>query len=461
MKSSRSEILSRVHGTPDIKFDAAENERLTSYSGLVLYQALFDELDLKERLKKCFSHLSVMPIFQPHLVMLLLIVHLTLGFRQLRERDYYSNDPMVRRLLGWRKIPNVSTISRSLAGSDARCVGNVRILSRDIVLERIAVENLARITLDFDGSVLSTSRHAEGTAVGFNKQKKGARSYYPLFCTLSQTSQILDLHHRPGNVHDSNGALEFAVSCIQKSRAAVPLAVMEARFDSAFFQEPLLKRLDADGVEFTVSVPFERFAELKAIIEGRQRWRTLDETWSFFESDWKPKVWNERFRFIFIRQLVKVKRKGPLQLDLFVPQDFDYEYKVLVTNKTCGAKKALMFHNGRGAQEGVFAEAKDEAQLDYIPVRSLCGNQLFCLASVLTHNLNRELQMRTFERERGTTEKRSAHWIFRTLDTMRRTVLVRAGRLIWPQNRLTLVMGANATVQSDMKQFLAALGQVA
>ena len=58
-------------------------------------------------------------------------------------------------------------------------------------------------------------RHAEGTAIGFNKKKKkGARSYYPLFCTVAQTAQILDLHHRPGNVHDSNGAKPFMAACI-------------------------------------------------------------------------------------------------------------------------------------------------------------------------------------------------------------------------------------------------------
>ena len=76
-------------------------------------------------------------------------------------------------------------------------------------MERLVAERFASVTLDFDGSVLSTGRHAEGTAVGFNKKKKGARSYYPLFCTVAQTDQVLDVHHRPGNVHDSNGADTF------------------------------------------------------------------------------------------------------------------------------------------------------------------------------------------------------------------------------------------------------------
>jgi hypothetical protein len=75
-----------------------------------------------------------------------------------------------------------------LAKIDPQAVENLRRFSRDLVLERLLAESLARVTLDFDGSVLSTSRHAEGTAVGFNKKKKGARSYYPLFCTVAQSA---------------------------------------------------------------------------------------------------------------------------------------------------------------------------------------------------------------------------------------------------------------------------------
>jgi len=73
---------------------------------------------------------------------------------------------------------------------------NVRHLSRSLVIEGLQREQLPRLTLDFDGSVQSTKDHAEGTAVGFNKPKKGARSYYPPFCTVAQTGQFFDVHHR-------------------------------------------------------------------------------------------------------------------------------------------------------------------------------------------------------------------------------------------------------------------------
>ena len=124
--------------------------------------------------------------------MLLMVVHLLLGFRRLRDIDYYKDDPLVKRILGLNKLPDVATISRALGDADERSVTKARELLRTLVLERLQKLNSARITLDFDGSVLSTSRHAEGTAVGFNKKKKGARSYYPLFCTVAQTGQVFD-----------------------------------------------------------------------------------------------------------------------------------------------------------------------------------------------------------------------------------------------------------------------------
>jgi hypothetical protein len=187
VKSRKAQIQAKCHKIPAIRF---EDQRLTSFSGLLIFQALFMRMNMKQRLKKCFSHLKISPIFGRHLVVLLLIVHLLLGFRRLREVDYYRDDPLVLRLLGLRKLPDVSTISRALSQMETEGVEKLRELSRTLVIEGLKRERLSRLTLDFDGSVLTTKSHAEGTAVGFNKSKKGSRSYYPLFCTVAQTSQF-------------------------------------------------------------------------------------------------------------------------------------------------------------------------------------------------------------------------------------------------------------------------------
>ena len=451
MKSSKAEIQAKYHKIPVIRF---EDQRLTSFSGLLIFQVFIGRMNLKERLKKCFCHLKVSPIFGRHLVVLLLIVHLLLGFRRLREVDYYRDDPLVLRLMGLRKLPDVSTISRALSQMESEGMEKVRQLCRSMVIEGLKRECLPRLTLDFDGSVQFTKGHAEGTAVGFNKKKKGARSYYLLFCTVAQTGQFFDVYHRPGNVHDSNGADQFMIQCFSKAKEELKNTIFESRIDSAFFNDRIFSVLDSKNVKFSASVPFARFSQLKEMIEKRKRWRTIDRHWSYFETNWKPKSWNTSYRFIFIRKKNKKQHKGPLQLHLFEPRDFNFDYKVIVTNKNNSAKSVVLFHNGRGSQEAIFGDAKTDAALDVIPSRRLVGNQIFTLCSMMAHNLSRDLQMLASAPAHRSLPKRPACWAFEKLDTLRHRMIQRAGRLTRPKGELTLTMSANNAVRQDLLHFL-------
>ena len=361
---------------------------------------------------------------------------------------------MVKRLLGLKRLPDVATLSRMLKDADAKSVERLRGLLRQMVSDRLRKLALARVTLDFDGSVQSTMRRAEGTAVGFNKKKKGARSYYPLFCTIAQTSQVFDFLHRSGNVHDSRGAQAFMAECIGLIREALPTAVIEVRADSAFFSDQLVTLLQDHGVEFTLSVPFERFVELKGMIEARKRWGSVNADRSFFDSHWRPKSWTRSFRFVFIRQRVARQRKGPVQLDLFIPHEEGFEFKVIITNKQVGAGTVLRFHEGRGSQEGIFGELKTHCAMGHVPVRRRLGNQMYLLAGLFAHNLIRELQMRTEARSRGTTDNRAALWIFEQVDTMRKTLLQRAGRLTRPSGILTLTISGSGIVKTKLLSLL-------
>jgi hypothetical protein len=168
MKYSKAEVHRKTHGLPALRF---EDSQLTSFSGLVLLQALFARLGLKERLRRCFSHLTVSPIFGHATLVLCLVLHLTLGYRRLRDMRYYSDDPLVMRTLGLSRLPDVATLSRGLARADAESAQRLQGLVREGVVTRLVALGLSRVTLDFDGSVIGTGKSAEGTAVGFNRKK--------------------------------------------------------------------------------------------------------------------------------------------------------------------------------------------------------------------------------------------------------------------------------------------------
>ena len=123
MKFSKQAILARVHKIPSIRF---EDQQLTSFGGAIVFQMLFQRLNLKARLKQCFRPVKGSAVFGPHRIVLLLIVHLLLGFRRLRDVDYYRDDPVVQRLLGLRRLPDVATISRTLAAMGRDSVEKVR-----------------------------------------------------------------------------------------------------------------------------------------------------------------------------------------------------------------------------------------------------------------------------------------------------------------------------------------------
>ncbi|MCI0408221.1 MAG: hypothetical protein L0191_06615 [Acidobacteria bacterium] len=86
MKLSRKQVRRKAHALPTLRF---EDQQLTSFSGLLLFQVLFSRLKLKERLRKCFENGNA--IYARAQLMLGLIVHLLLGYRELREARYYRD----------------------------------------------------------------------------------------------------------------------------------------------------------------------------------------------------------------------------------------------------------------------------------------------------------------------------------------------------------------------------------
>jgi len=456
VKFSKAQVRKPVHAIPTIQF---ENKQLTSFGGAVLLQALFQGLNLRQRLCSAFRE-GATGSYGLDTVFYLLVTQLMLGLTRLRDCDAYRHDPLLKRVLGLRQLPDVSTISRTLSQAASPMFDAVRKLIRALVLERLRLSALLRVTLDFDGSVQSMKRKAEGSAVGFNKAHKGQRSYYPLFCTIPQLGMFFDFHHRSGNVHDSNGADHFIRACVGHIKSALKsVVVLEARLDSAFFQEKLLDSLAQLGVEFSASVPFERFAKLKKIVQTTSDWQRINDLWSFSEISWRPHCWAKScdYRIILYRRRSVVQRKGPLQLDLFEPRDTEFEYKVVVSNKKIGAAALLTFHNGRGVQEAMFGEAKNGAGLEYVPSRRLIGNQLFCAAATLAHNLGRDMMWQTAAKSPETTPNRAPSIPLRSLESLQKHLFHRAGRLTNPQGNVVLTISANLRTQREIENAMSML----
>jgi len=231
-------------------------------------------------------------------------------------------------------------------------------------------------------------------------------------------------------------------------------------FTSAFFSEAMIKALEKEKVEYSISVAFERFTELKAKIESRKRWwkakNGKGKQIGYFEESWKPKSWGKTKRFFFIRTPIKKQQKGPIQLDLFKPVELEHKFKVIITNKTAKAGHVVSFHEGRGSQEKIFGEAKNQVAMGHIPCNKRVANEVYLLCSSVAHNLGREIQMNVTKRKRKTTPQRKALWVFEEMGTIRNKIIRTAGRLTRPQGTLTLNMAGSPRREKELNRFLEA-----
>ena len=97
---------------------------------------------------------------------------------------------------------------------------------------------------------------------------------------------------------------------------------------------------------------------------------------------------------------------------------------------------------------------------NYVRCRSQAANLCYMICAIIAHNLNRELQMRTWERMRCTSEKRSPLWIFEKIQTLRNAFICKAGRFTRPAGKPMLTLNANPIVEQYMRNYLAASGNL-
>lgn len=152
--------------------------------------------------------------------------------------------------------------------------------------EQIERLGLRRLTSDVDGTVIRTGQTVAWAQRGFNPHHRKDPSYYPLLAHLAQTGQILRLRDRPGNVHDSRGAVDFLRALIGELRARLGRARgLEFRMDAAFFQREIVRLLQRLGCEYAIKVPSCPWVGLKAQVAAQRQCDRVDNTVSYFETE--------------------------------------------------------------------------------------------------------------------------------------------------------------------------------
>jgi hypothetical protein len=424
------------------------SQEITAYGGLELIRRYFRRIKLGERVQSVLGRYRLGGDYRA-IDMILVVVGLILaGGRRLDHLNYLCEDPLVKRFCGLLRLPRERSVARWLKRFTQKSLKGLVELNSQIVCEAIEKEKLGRLTLDIDGSVITTGASVSWAFRGFNPHRRKDPSYYPILAHLAQTGHILRVKNRPGNVHDSKGAVVFLRELIDDVRMGLGRALpLEFRMDGAFFQREIIELLGRRGAGYAIKVPFFKWLGLLPVIRERQPWHPLKEGMGFFELPLYIAAWQKTLRVVVYRKPVHHETKKNYQLDLFDPDDGYFEYSAVSTNLTLNAGALWDFMSGRGAQEKTFAELKGEWALDAVPTHHYGANSAWQQICVLGHNLLRSFQLQTLATPKPRSRKRTSLFFLQSLKTLRFKLIHQPARLVKPQGYQVLRFSVTPHVQ--------------
>lgn len=454
MRLRNSEIHDRINGNLQIEFT---DQKLTSFSGLELFNRYFRATELRSKIKAAFRGKGLSGDYKvPELVFTFISLWLS-GGNRLRHIRYLSSDWLIKRIIGVKRVATERTLSRWLKRFTPLALDALLGLNAALVLGALQALCLKRVTLDFDGTVLSTGDDVENAARGYNPHKRFAKSYYPFLCHVAQTGHFLRVKNRRGNLHDSKGgALSMISDCIREVQARLGrVVVIEVRLDSAFFSEKILRFLIKLGIPYAVKMPLWKWTGAKELINQRERWSTASDKLSYFATTLALKKWKLEVPVIIFRKRLTKNNLKPknFQLDLFDPGDGIYEYQVIATNQELTAKNVMEFYNGRCGMEREIAEIKTEYGFANIPTKQFMANSAYQALAILTHSLVKNFQLATQQAPaKKKSTSRTNSFTFESLKSLRFKVISRAGRIVNSAGISVLKMASEPKVEADYRK---------
>jgi hypothetical protein len=445
MRQAKRSLTRRVNG--DLRLEIGD-DRLTSHAGLELFGRYLRGLRFSDRVRRAFAATPIQGDYTVPAMMRLLLVMLWVGARRLRHVRFLSHDPMVLRVAELQRLPEERTLSRWLGRFHRQALRAIAAINTDLVMDTVRRLCLRTLTIDLDGTVVSTGLSVNWAFRGYNPHHRKVPSYFPILAHLAETSQILAVKNRPGNVHDGRQAVSFLRDLLRLLRGRLGRRVrLQFCMDGAFFQRQILETLDAAKVDFAIKVPMWRWLDLKSRIQLRQRWEKVTAEVSAFEM-WLPiPQWNQTCRVVCYRKKVFHPTAKNFQLDLFSPDDGTYEYSTVATSMTLDAAALWHFMAGRGAQEKTIAELKDGFAFDTIPTKKYAANSAWQWLSVLAHNLHRAFQLSITEEKRRRSPKKTFLYRLESIKSSRFEWLNTAGRLLRLSSGLTLRLPQSSALE--------------
>ena len=276
--------------------------------------------------------------------------------------DWLRYDSTLQKIFGFEQMPSQSTYSRFFKKFTQERNSRVFPSLQHWFFSQIEVDNL---TIDFDSTVITKYGEQEGSALGYNPNKRGRNSHHPLMAFISQTKMVANAWLRPGNTAASSNCVAFMQETFNDILQHKKIGLV--RGDSGFYTEDIMSFLETQQLHYIIATRL--YPTVKNAIWSLENWTELAKGIELNEMQFKHEDGKLR-RYIVVRKRIEDRPDAGGKL-LFDDMP-GYRYSCYVTNITLPVEQIWNIYNSRADCENRIKELKADFGLD-----SFCLNDFW------------------------------------------------------------------------------------
>jgi hypothetical protein len=268
--------------------------------------------------------------------------------------DWVRYDKVLQDIFGLQQMPSQSTYSRFFNKFTQARNTEVFPALQNWFMQQLEI---GAITVDFDSTVITRYGDQQGSAVGYNPNKKGRNSHHPLMAFISQTRMVANAWLRPGNTAASSNCVEFMRETFDRCLDGKKVGLV--RGDSGFYTEEIFNYLEQSKKNYVIAV--RMYPNIKSELLSKKEWITLSKgielsEMTFSHVNGKPR------RYIIVKKRIEDR---PNCTGKILFEDMPgYRFSCYVTNLDLPLDQIWNIYNSRADCENRIKELKQDFGLE-------------------------------------------------------------------------------------------------
>lgn len=290
--------------------------------------------------------------------------------------DWVRYDRVLQDIFGLDQMPSQSTYSRFFNKFNQAINTEVFPDLQHWFMGKLEIGNL---TIDFDSTVITRYGEQEGSAVGYNPNKKGRNSHHPLMAFISQTRMVANAWLRPGNTAANSNCVEFMRETFERCLPSKNVGLVRA--DSGFYTDEILNYLEGGRKNYVIAV--KMYPNIKSEILGKRNWIKLAKgielsEMTFSHINGKPR------RYIIIKKQVEDRPNAAGKLLFDMP---GHRFSCYVTNMDLPLDQIWNIYNSRADCENRIKELKQDFGLENFCLQGFWATEASFRFIMVAYNL--------------------------------------------------------------------------